>query len=151
MTDYDNEDELVIDVPDAVALPDGTYRFEVMSMKHVTLTKDDVETKSHVITLQIPEGPYKGAQQQVWIRRDDPRFNVNQMQVKTLNSFLDALADGNDFERTVKYVRNEEGNFVNTAVEGYEVGAVIQTKNGYTNVKSFIPVSELEDSDDAFD
>lgn len=144
-----DEEEYTIDIPEELNVEKGPYLVEVKSMK---LIEDKKGNKNVVIVSEIDEGPYRGARVTDWIGQSkDLPFGVQQMNANKLNTFMVACADGaTDFERKLKFGRNEQGELVNTSVEGLIVGVYLTTNNGYLNVdrKGYFVESELDKTDE---
>lgn len=146
-----DEEEYTIDIPEALTVENGPYLVEIKSMK---LIEDKKNNKNVVITSEICEGPFKGARVTDWISQaKELPFSVQQMNTNKLNTFMVACAEGEtDFDRKLKFSRNEQDELVNSAVEGLVIGVYLTTNKGYLNVdrKGYFPASEMEDDGKPF-
>lgn len=145
-----SEEEVTIDIPEALEVEKGAYLVEISKMSLIDNKKG---IRNIVIESEITEGPYTGARVNDWISQDKGLpFNVQQMNTNKLNHFMVACADGDtDFDRKIKFTRDEEDQLRNTAVEGLVIGVYLRTNNGYLNVdrESYFPASEYEATDEA--
>ena len=146
-----DEEEYTIDIPEELNVEKGPYIVEIQSMK---LIEDKKGNKNVVITSEIVEGPYKGARVTDWIGQSkELPFGVQQMNANKLNSFMVACAEGEtDFDRKLKFARNDRDELVNSSVEGLVVGVYLTTNNGYLNVdrKGYFPSNEMADDEEPF-
>jgi hypothetical protein len=143
-------DEYVVEIEDAIEVEQGLYLCEVTKMwVHVN---EKTGKKSHVISGVVASGPFKGAQFSDFIGIDSDNFSIKQMNNKKITSFMIACADGaDDFEKSIRYVENAEGQLVNPAVEGVEIGVYLKQNGQYLNVDrgGYVPASAVDAENDS--
>lgn len=140
-------DDFVVEIEDSVEVETGLYLAEIKKMSLVTSEKTGLD--SIVINGEIVDGPFKGAQFSDWITLKHPSFSINEMNKKRVNSFMTALAGNDDFEKTIRFQEDAEGQRVNPAVVGLEVGVYLRTNKGYLNVDrgGYVPASAVDAED----
>lgn len=137
-------DELVYDI-DVPTLEDGLY---VCTVEKMSILQDKNGNDYHVLSLRVKDGVYAGATASQWIRVKDDNYNYHSMNMNTLKSFMNACADGGEFEPKIVYTTDDQGNKYNPSVEGLEVGVYLTQRGAYTNVdrRGFVPISEMTDN-----
>lgn len=140
-------DDFVVEIEDSVEVETGLYLCEIKKMSLVTSEKTDLD--SIVINGEIVDGPFKGAQFSDWITQKHPNFSLNEMNKRRISSFMTALAGNDDFEKVIRFQEDAEGQRVNPAVVGLEVGVYLRTNKGYLNVDrgGYVPASAVDAED----